>query len=329
MTETNTDIYSLTNELSFGEIKLNNNEINFYKKLNQQIFALCENLPEKIQTDSMLFIMSYFRCQLGLSFEFFKNFYAPSWLIIYHITNLSNRYSNNNQQEIEKSITAQSMAMFLHSLDDHLHDKSIPVSHIVLLIRSQAWMKMNEAINFLTNNNPEYTTITKELINDYYSSIASVPDPETLDNYCNHFRKQMATWMIIPLINAKKITSDTEFIRNIKNSYESFGIAWRLLDDINDIFTDLAANTHSSVFISLPREGKKLWEQFHVLSPEDQKISIEKICDLLINNNIIENIVLRICTELTTAESCMNSLGLKRFADQYRSLGETLTEWVH
>ena len=46
------------------------------------------------------------------------------------------------------------------------------------------------------------TVVAQDLIDDYYASIATGPGEENLEGYCVHFRRQMATGLLAPLLLA-------------------------------------------------------------------------------------------------------------------------------
>ena len=135
-----------------------------------------------------------------------------------------------------------------------------PATHLIVLLRSQAWMLMNAALSRLADGIDGGEEIVRGFINDYYSSIKGSKDVPSLERYCDHFRKQMATWLIVPVLMAKMITTNEEFTNAIQTAYGSFGIAWRLLDDIKDFETDMMKGTKSSIYVCLPEELKNYWE---------------------------------------------------------------------
>ena len=46
---------------------------------------------------------------------------------------------------------AHAMALFPHPLDDHLNDGQLATSHLTLLLRSQAWALMTNALKRLAD----------------------------------------------------------------------------------------------------------------------------------------------------------------------------------
>jgi hypothetical protein len=301
----------------FGRINLSYGEKEFYRKLNNEIVLLCKSLPDSIQTDASLFFMKYSGTTIGQDLDFFKNYYVPAWSIVYWIVQSDHRGKPLPKSDIKNGITVHSMAMFLHSLDDHLSDGQMPVTHLALLLRSQSWLIMNAALNHLTHGVKGGKQFAQRFIQDYYSSVCSSDDFASLDSYCDLFRKQMAIGLIVPVLLATKKSGDEEFVRAIQTAYGSFGIAWRLLDDIQDVETDMMRCAHSAIYVCLPDEIRHHWDK----DTEDKKKGLAKIIsDYVIENKIIDRIKKRIGKELEAAAFIANGCKMSGLADEFYSL---------
>jgi hypothetical protein len=168
--------------------------------------------------------------------------------------------------------------------------------------------------------------IVNDFIDDYYSSILGSNDINTLGRYCDLFRKQMATWLIVPVLITKKITTDEEFTDAVQIAYESFGIAWRLLDDINDIETDLKKGSQSSVYLCLPDDIKKLWDQNDGEESNYDNFSPEIIYDSILKNKIVYRLQKKLCKELESAASLTDNYNMTGLANEYRCLLKPLKD---
>ena len=71
------------------------------------------------------------------------------------------------------------MALLLHSLDDHLNDNEMPVTHLTLLIRSQSWMIMNNALKQLAGKVNNGYKIIQRFLDKYYSGMQSSENIES------------------------------------------------------------------------------------------------------------------------------------------------------
>jgi hypothetical protein len=306
--------------ISFGDIRLSAEEKEFCRELNDEIISLCESLPDSMQTDALLFIMNYLKTFINEDLNFFRYFYAPAWSIIYWLIQSGPNENGLAQIDIKHAKTAHSMAMFLHPLDDHLIDNELPVNHLTLLLRSQAWMIMDNAFNSLANGVDGGQRIFQGFIDDYFSSICGSEEIDSLDRYCDIFRKQMATWLIVPMLMIKKMSTNKDYINAIMTAYGSFGIAWRLLDDINDIQTDMINGAHSSVYVCLSDDVKECWGKNTSDKTDENGEHTMVVLNYILENHVIEIIKERICIELALAASLADDTSMPYLADEYRCL---------
>jgi hypothetical protein len=212
------------------------------------------------------------------------------------------------------------MAMFLHVLDDHLMDFQVEISHLTLLLRSHAWLLLNRSLSNLALDFEQSSNFIQESIDDYYYSMRIRIDTNSLDEYCELFGRQMAIALIVPFLLARKISFDDGFTRAVWSAYTSFGIAWRLLDDLNDIEQDMLTGTRSSVYVLLPRELKDLWDKKPELKDEGNDSGRNPILDYLLKENIIGFIENRIRAELDSAISTSERCRMQGLAQEFRCL---------
>jgi hypothetical protein len=173
----------------------------------------------------------------------------------------------------------------------------------------------------------ELRKIVKDFIDDYYAGIRSTKEIESLDSYCDLFRKQMATWAIAPVLMSKKVTTDEKLSDAILAAYGSFGIAWRLVDDLNDIESDMLECIHSSIYVCLPKEIKVLWDKHTEEKIEKKTEYIRIILNYLVENSVIKTIMERLMSELESATSIAHHCGMIGLADDFRCLLKPLRKW--
>jgi hypothetical protein len=306
--------------IDFGKSELSKMESTFYRRFNNEILSFCRSLPESVQTDSMLFLMRYSGLNLGDELDFFANYYPPSWSILYWL----NRHGAHpacrfKKRDVTSAIEAQSMAMFLHSLDDHLTDGQLSVSPLSLLLRSQAWTIMNRAFCNLAEGLARGEGAVRRFIAEYYY-IQDSKGLDSLDSYCDRFRGQMGIGMIAPTLLSMKMARRSDFTRDIQIAYGSFGIAWRLLDDIKDIEADIEKGVHSAIYLCLPERVRTYWNNNAIRTRSAAKDSINAILSHIIENSLVDKIKERIWAELETAASMVEAYGLKGFGREFRCL---------
>ena len=314
------DFLLFCSEISFGEIDLREAEREFCRELNRQVLSLCKSLPESVQNDAAVFLLRYARVSFEEELSFFKNYYVPSWSIIYWLANFEDDERTLSRECVSDAITAHSMAMLLHSLDDHLNDGEMEATHLNLLLRSQAWLMMSVSFNRLADEVSAGKEIVRQHLDDYYSGVCCSQGAESLDGYCTLFRKQMATGMIVPALLTRKLTAEKEFTTAVLKAYGSFGIAWRLLDDINDIEKDMKKGTRSSVYLCLPENIRNYWGGNNAKGADPGAGSHKVVLDYVLENGVIKTLSERICKELESAASLAEAHHLTGWADEFRCL---------
>jgi hypothetical protein len=203
----------------------------------------------------------------------------------------------------------------------------IPVNHISLLLRSQSWMIMNQALNSLAETVDGGQAIVQNLLNDYYTSVCGLhPAISSLDQYCKVFKKQVSTGLIVPKLLIKKMAFHEGFSLGVQRAYQSFGVAWRLLDDIEDIEKDMSKGTRSAIYFCLPRAERTWWDMKNMGRNAGGKDAAAAVFDAIENNNVIGKIKDRICRELKAAAVTADDIGLKGLANEFQLLRTPLIE---
>ena len=314
-------------QTDFGSTTLSKSEKAFYERFNGEIFSLCRSLPDSVQTDSLLFLMQYSGLSLGDELDFFSNYYPPSWSILYWLSNDDTPDAKRfKKRDVTGAVTAQSMAMFLHSLDDHLTDHQISVSPLTLLLRSQAWTIMNRAFYNLAEGVPGGKRTVRHFIAEYYSSIQNSKGPDSIDSYCDAFRGQMGLGMIAPTLLSMKMNGVSDFTRDLQMAYGSFGIAWRLLDDIKDMGVDMEKGAPSAICLCLSEKFRNHWKNSSLRPRAAAKAAKKSILIHVLEHRVIDRVKARICGELDTAASLVEAYGLTGFARELRCLAQPLRE---
>jgi hypothetical protein len=308
-------------ETEFGATPLTEGAKNFRREWNNEILALCKSLPDSTQTDALLFFMNHSAVPFGDGIDFFRTYYSPTWSIIYWLSQLRSSSHKLTDQDIRNAKAAHSMAMFLHAVDDHLVDGELPVSHLAILLRSQAWVIMSQAMQRLAAGIRGGEHIVCQLIDDYYASIRDGRKVQSVDEFCDLFRKQMATGMVAPVLLAKKLSANRDFADALQYGYGCFGVAWRLIDDIKDIESDMRTGAHSVIYYHLPKDLRKLW---HTPAPgagqNEDRASTAPIFEHLFDNRIIEHVKCRICSEIEKAAAIAADHNMSGWAEELNCL---------
>jgi hypothetical protein len=315
-----TDLLTYCSRVDFGIVNLSREQEAFRGELNGEMLSLCEYLPKSMRTEAALFLVKYLQASLSGGLNFVNYFYAPAWSILFWLIRSCPDNIKLEPKYVKGAKTGHTMAMFLHAFDDHLTDGQLPVTHLALLMRSQSWMIMTRSYKRLAKGVEKGAAIVRDFINDYYSSIATSDATESLDCYCVFFRKQMATWLIVPILLARRICADEEFSRSIQAAYSSFGIAWRLLDDLQDIDKDMMKGAHSSIYVCLNEDLRGRWDGGTEEKKDQNKDYVQTILSYVLEKRVIDTIMEKACGELESAASIADSCSMPGFAGELRSL---------
>ncbi len=244
----------------FGQVTLTEEAALFRHAMNREMMAFFRSLPPSTHTDAVVFCMQHFRTPFFPAFDYFRNYPSPAWSVIHWIERHDGGRLRQAPEEGGLARTAHAMALFLHPLDDHLNDGQLPATHLHLLLRSQAWLRMHAALERLAIHVPEGAALVRGFIDAYYASIGSPPAIPTLDGYSTHFRNQMATGLIVPVLMAKTAAGDA-FASPIETAYFAFGIACRLLLAFHYMAPYMASITLSAIYFCLPAALHDQWDR--------------------------------------------------------------------
>jgi hypothetical protein len=134
----------------------------------------------------------------------------------------------------------------------------------------------------------------------------------------------MGIGMIVPTLLSMKMAGISDFTRDLQIAYGSFGIAWRLLDDIRDISRDIEKGSHSAIYLSLPKEVRTHWKNNIFKTRAAARAATKSILTHILKHSLIDKIKERICTELETAASIVEAYDLKGLAREFRCLANPL-----
>lgn len=310
--------------IGFGRVRPEGGMLVFYQALNGAMVQFLQGLPAPMRSEAMLFCMRYAGIRIGDEIDFFRNYHAPVWSVMYWIAD-----GRVDKDLMRDGIAAHAMAMFLHSLDDHLADGELPATHLTLLLRSQAWHLMQEALARFSAAVAGGPEAAENLIDDYYSAISDSATPDTIDEYCGRFRRQMATGLIVPQLTAMMASEGPALAASVRSAGESFGVAWRVLDDIQDLGPDIRHGRHTAIYCLLPEEGRVLWDSIcSDTGTCDANDAFRRLGIIMKNSGIIATTVGLIREELGRASEFAREAGLAGLAGEYRTLMEPFAAWV-
>jgi hypothetical protein len=304
--------------INFGKVNLNPAQTQALSLMNRQIIELCRTLPVPLRDSGLLAIQQHFTgFQLANLTNFFTKFYVPSWSLIYWMQQANPTLS---EAELEQAICAQGLAYFLHMLDDHISDGQIPISHLLLQLRTHAWTTFTRMAQQLAQPLPEGEAIIQTTLDRYFTGIHNPPDVTGRDAYAALFRQQLSTTLVIPLLVAHRTGGK---ITPLQQAYEEFCIAWRLLDDLRDCAEDAFAGQKSGVYHLLTPEYQALWVQCQ--GQDETTIAWVQLRDYLEQSGVLQTLIEQTIEHLDEAQIAALACGLTDYASEIIALAVPLT----
>ena len=310
--------YDDGDDIFFGKIVLNPELEKLRQFMNLQVPQLCLTMPKHLQSPSILLLQ---RQYAGYSLINLKNFYdlflPPVWTVIYW---LHHNGATLTRAELNTAAQGQAMAMLVHMLDDHLADAQLQVGHLILQLRTRAWQVYEDSYRMLARNITGGEKLAEELIDVYFSGVHAPPVSECLEDYMELARKEMATGLVIPMLIASRIGNQI----GIRQSLESFGIAWRLGDDLKDWVMDAKTGQITAIFHKFSKESRILWNSCKGM--DDNAPEFGALYKHINENRVFDELKFRVRAELENASSVACELGLDGLASEYRTLAEPLKQ---
>lgn len=247
---------SLFAGLDFGVVSEGTEIGRLRQAMNASMIQVAASLPEPLgKRAKQLFL------ELGpTDGDFMRLFYVPMWSFLHHLGADAGLQSHSVSQSCAQD--AHAMALLLHLLDDHLCDGQLPATMTLLQLRTEAWQRFRASSLALSEQLGGDAGLFDEMAGLYLASVERAEDAADLDAYEQRFRWQMSTWTLVPRLigYAAGGQAGAEALVGI---LEEFGVAWRLLDDIQDFYDDACKGERTSVWLELDREGRRSWDACH------------------------------------------------------------------
>jgi hypothetical protein len=310
-------------QINFATIPLDSDQLVALDGLNRQLIPFCKSLPPALQPGAIFAIQQHFTgFQLGNLQRFFTKFYAPSWTLLGWMGQCSDASPTGlTATELQQAINLQGMAYFLHMLDDHLADGQIPISHLLLQLRTQAWMRFTQGAEALLPSSSAQDKLIYCWINRYFSGIQGADSVENLADYCEQFRQQLSTTLVLPMIVADRTGHNST---KVQASYEAFCIAWRLLDDLRDCQDDARAGELSGIYYLLPPDLRQQWQDCQGVERDSE--AWLQMAAALEQSGVLQQLVAEIVDWLALAQTTARQANLPGYAQELQQLAIPLVK---
>jgi hypothetical protein len=125
-----------------------------------------------------------------------------------------------------------------------------------LQARCEAWRGFIAAADALRDAAAPGSRRVEQCVELYLTATQRPGEMRDLEAYCERFTRQIAIWTLAPWLLAEMTGRADALCAMIEN----FCIAWRLLDDVQDIAADSTAGERTAVWHLLDDAGRRCWD---------------------------------------------------------------------
>ena len=248
-------LHTAFSAIRFGQVALQPEIEKLRGDLESRLAATLTELPPPLWHEAVSTIDRY----AGAAASFYSLFHVPIWSFLHWVPDAQTA-APLDPRLIGDAKTAQALALFLHLWDDHLCDGQLPVDLLRLQVRTQAWQSYAAAAHRLADKVAPVTRIVEDHIDRYLTASQANGDVDDFDAFCRRFTDQIAIWTLVPGLLGQATGGEPAAIA-LRQVVESFSLAWRLLDDLQDIDRDLMAGVQSAVWHCLDASGRGAWQR--------------------------------------------------------------------
>ena len=304
--------------VSFGRVEMSDGVARLRSRLNELLFEITDELPLSLGAEARSTLSGY----SGGDRDFFRLFYVPIWSFLYWVP--AAHAEPRDAELLRSAQTAHALSLFLHLWDDHLCDKQLPVDLLRLQVRTLAWQHYSSAGEQLCRQTGADHRLLSEHAGEYLVSLHHPTPASDVDEYCRRFARQVAIWTLVPRLlgqHAGGPSAGAQLCRII----ESFAIAWRLLDDVQDIHEDMLKGEASAVWLELDDEGRRRWTACRDHSTARGELDAEtwaSLAEAVRETGCLARLLARIDEELTGAARAAASSGWNGIARELEQCRE-------
>lgn len=209
-----------------------------------------EGLPPALAREAAGLLRTYGGGEGG----FFRLFPVPAWSFLHWVP----AGAPPSPATLARAREAHALALFLHLWDDHLCDGELAPDLLRLQLRTAAWARCADCAAALAADVGAPASVWAEAAAHYLMSLHRPGPAGDVAAYAERFRDQSAIWAVVPDLLGRAVGGPGA-ARELQRLVGDFSVAWRLLDDVQDVRADAAAGRETAVSLLLPPEGRALW----------------------------------------------------------------------
>lgn len=240
---------TITRRWQFGRCELGPAELELRTRLGQHLVDLAHQLPAPLRPAALAFLELEARGR-GAD-QLLRKFPPPLWCFLLHLGDLP-------APLLRAAEIGQASALLLHLLDDHLCDAQLRCEPALLQLRTRLWSQFEAAIDRLADGLPDAHAHARARIDHHFASIVRPREPISLHDALARARGEMATWSIVPALCVWR-TRGVSIRDHLVDVLERLMVAWRIVDDLDDIADDARSGAANLVTCVLSPAARELW----------------------------------------------------------------------
>jgi hypothetical protein len=275
-------------------------------RLNNEIMALAAGLPPPLRDEATGILKGY-----APGSRFIDLFYRPVWSFLHWMP------QHTDPALLGHACRVQAMSLFLHLWDDHLSDGQIAPDLLRLHLRSLAWQALHDGAEALRAHTPLPPDAAGSLVESYLAAVHRPGLVDSLDAHAERMVAQVGIWRIVPLLYGH-IAAGPRGAAGLTRIVERFSVAWRLMDDIQDVAADICGTQQNAVALALDPADTAAWAACAAQSinqPHPDPATWPAVSDA-IGRGALDRVLAYIATVLAQAQHEAAALGLDELADE-------------
>jgi len=240
-------------DLDFGAVAVGEGLANLKKDLHQALLDSFSSIPDSFQAEMHELLDAY----CGTRQDFYRLFYVPVWSFLHWIP-YPRSVDESGYGTVRLAVQAHALSLFIHLWDDHLSDSQLPPDMLRIHSRTTAWQQFVASAHELCRDFGLDPNQVEWACSTYLKATHRPIMCLDLTEYEEQFRKEVAIWTLVPRLVGSSLQPEAG--EALSRIIEQFAIAWRIIDDIQDIHSDIAGHKKTAVWMELPVEGRLVWE---------------------------------------------------------------------